>query len=352
MKNQVDRVLRKHGETLCNDPKKELRRWKVSNPQVPRLYGYAKTHKLADLTSVEGLKMRPVASNIDAPSEKIAKWLVKEFKKIPPPKGKSVKNAIEFIEAVKNTKIKRTESMGSYDVVSLFPSIPMKETLALLKKWLMTNNVSSSRVEMYLDLTKLCMDQNIFTYDGKFYIQNDGAAIGNSLSSFLAELYMCDFETRLENDPLFPRVYSRFVDDIFAIQNSRRIKDTLNLFNSQHPRVQFTYEAEKDGKIPFLDTLVDRVDGNLQFDVYRKPCSTKRVITADSNQDIKHKMAAFHSMAHRLVSFPLQADTYERERLTIMEIGRVNGYKAESIDRIIRKHERKKQLLEYSTFYG
>lgn len=116
--------------------------------------------------------------------------------------------------------------------------------------------------------------------------------------------------------------------------------------------MQFTYESERDEKISFLDTLVMRVDGNLEFDVYRKPCSTRRVIVADSNQDMKHKMAAFHSMTHRLVKFPLSAKAYEKERLTILEIGRSNGYKMEAIDKIIRKHERKKQLLEYSTFYG
>lgn len=348
----MDKVLKKHGNVLCSNPQRELRKWKNSNPQVPRLYGYAKTHKLTDLNNPDGLKMRPVASNIDAPTEKIAKWLVKEFKKLKPPKGKSVKNAIEFMKLVKGVEVKRTETMGSYDVVSLFPSIPMDKTMILLRKWLIENGVSEARNEMYVEFTELCMKQNIFQYKNEFYIQRDGAAIGNSLSSFLAELYMCAFETEMEKHPLFPRVYSRFVDDIFAVQNARKVKDTLELFNSQHPRVQFTYEPERDGKISFLDTMVTKTNGKLEFDVFRKPCSTKRVITNDSNQDVKHKMAAFHSMAHRLVSFQLNDQAYKKERETILEIGRLNGYKSGTIERIIKKHERKKSLSEFSTFYS
>lgn len=38
MKNQMNE---KHGDTMCSEPKKELKKWKVSNPQVPR---YPKDH--------------------------------------------------------------------------------------------------------------------------------------------------------------------------------------------------------------------------------------------------------------------------------------------------------------------
>lgn len=176
--------------------------------------------------------MRPVASNIDAPCKKIAKRLVREFTKLTPIKKKSVKSAIEFMNILKGVKINRTETMGSYDVVSLYPSIPRNET-TLPKKLLLENNVHFKNIDMYVEYAELCMDQNVFQYDEKFFIQREAAAIGNSLSGFLAE-------TSLENHPLFPRLYVRFEDDIFVIQKSRKVRDTLNLFNAQQPRVQFT----------------------------------------------------------------------------------------------------------------
>lgn len=207
MKSQVDRVLKEHGNVLCIDPKKELRKWKISNPKVPRLYDLAKTHKPKDLNSSEGLKMRPVVSNLEAPTEKVAKWLAKEFKKMRPPKGKSVKNALEFVKAIENVRLKKNETMGSYDVVALYPSIPMNETMILFKKWLIENNVSLAKMNMYMALTKLCMDQNILMYNGAYHIQRDGTAIGNAMSGFMAEIYMCAFETKIEKHKDFPRVY-------------------------------------------------------------------------------------------------------------------------------------------------
>lgn len=51
------------------------------------------------------------------------------------------------------------------------------------------------------------------------YRQTHGVAIGNSLRCFVVEIFMCHFETDLEKNPLFPRIYHRFVDDIFSIKN-------------------------------------------------------------------------------------------------------------------------------------
>ena len=56
---------------------------------------------------------------------------------------------------------------------------------------------------MYIDMAKIGMDKNIFQFNGKFYRQNEGAAMGNSLSGFLAEIFMRYFEMDLKDHPLF-----------------------------------------------------------------------------------------------------------------------------------------------------
>lgn len=77
MVKQVDTVLEKHKYLICEKPERELRWWKVSNPQVACLYVLLKLHKDVD---VDGdYKGRPVASNTNAPSENMAKKIVKDF---------------------------------------------------------------------------------------------------------------------------------------------------------------------------------------------------------------------------------------------------------------------------------
>jgi len=48
---------------------------KVQNPQLPKLYGLPKIHK-------PGESMRPIVSNINAPTYNLAKYLVEMFSKI------------------------------------------------------------------------------------------------------------------------------------------------------------------------------------------------------------------------------------------------------------------------------
>lgn len=349
MIKEVNHSLEKHSHVLCNNPTIELKHWKVSNPTVPRLYALGKNHKPLDPDG--DMKMRPIASNINAPSENIAKKLSKIFNSMTPPKGKSVKNGTEFANLVHNMEIKRTEDMGSYDVTSLYPSIPIPKAMIFLRKWLKSNDVSNALIDAYTDLAQVCMNQNIFQFRNKFYKQTCGTSMGNSLSSFIAELFMCYFETELEKQESFPRFYTRFMDDIFAINNKRKFTPVLDLFNKQYETVKFTMEMEKDGKIPFLDTEISRKNDRLEVNVYRKPTSTARRITSDSHHDFKHKLAAYHSMAHFMVSIPLSEENQAKEKEKIIEIGKVNGYKRSTITNIINKHVSKNELRNISTFY-
>ncbi len=339
-------IARPHDEFTFSKLTKSVRyTLKNRNPHVPILYCTTKLHK------VPPDKMRPISSNIDAPCERIAKWLVCEFSKFPQPKSFSVKNGIEFVDRLKNVKVGRNEIMVSYDVESLYPSIPVDESVVLVRRWLKSCKVPEPYINMYFDLTELCMNQNYFLFRNKIYKQRYGTAMGNSLSSFIAEIFMANFETNASNDKRFPRVWIRYMDDIFAIMNKRKVDPTLSWLNSLKSTINFTKEEERDNKLPFLDILVINNNSTLEFDVYRKPTFTGRMITSDSFHNYSHKMAAMHSMAHRMVSLPLNSTRYTAETDKIVEIGRINGYPESTVRNIIAKHETKKRLLESSILF-
>lgn len=67
MCDEVNDVLDKHNDTLCDNPRYKLRKLKVSNPQVLCLFILMKTHK--DVDDEGDMKARPVTSNTNAPTE-------------------------------------------------------------------------------------------------------------------------------------------------------------------------------------------------------------------------------------------------------------------------------------------
>ena len=64
-------------------------------------------------------------------------------------------------------------------------------------------------------------------------------------------------------------------------------QDFITILNEIDPKIKFTFETEKNSKLPFLDTLVIREkDGSLSTTVYRKPSHTGLTISPRSCQDL------------------------------------------------------------------
>ncbi|KAJ8932560.1 hypothetical protein NQ318_011202 [Aromia moschata] len=142
-------------------------------------------------------------------------------------------------------------------------------------------------------------------YNGEYFQQHEGTAMGNSLSPFIANPFMSKFETEVKDKfEYFPRVWFRYVDDIFAVLNTKAISldNFVAKLNNRFPTIKFTYEVEHNEQLPFLDVLVIRNSENkLDFDVYRKETATLRYIPNDSHHPFQHKMASFNFLIHRLI---------------------------------------------------
>jgi hypothetical protein len=91
--------------------------------------------------------MRPIVSNINAPTYNLAKYLTKVFSSFKKFDSMSVKNNINLIEKLSNNKIKENEILISFDVVALFPSIPIEITIGFLKEWLNELKIEDNKIK-------------------------------------------------------------------------------------------------------------------------------------------------------------------------------------------------------------
>ena len=218
--------------------------------------------------------------------------------------------------------------------------MPIEFTIQLLESTLKENDLSPEHIEEYLKLTKLCIDQNVFTFNGKIYTQNEGMAMGNGLSPFMSNLFLSHFETSLKKKLThFPRIWKRYVDNNFAISDSRlgNFEEFLDIFNQQFPTINFTYEKESNCGLPFLDLYVSRNGDGLEFDIYRKPTNINQFIHETSNHHFQHKMAAYNHAIHRMKTLPLTNINFNKEKSLLKSIALSNGYKPEIIDIIVNK---------------
>ena len=324
-------------------PETDMRWLKVSNPKVAKLYTFPKIHK-------PGEKMRPIVSQINAPTSKIEKWLLNRFNMFGEVESYSLKNSHEFADEIKDIKIADDEILVSFDVTAMFPSIPIGKTVELLRNWLKKWGLEKMKIDEYVKLTELCMRQKFFQFNGKFYLQKDGVTMGGSLSGFLANLFMSDLEIKVCNQHHQIFLYwRRYVDDIFSkIKKDRRI-ESLEILNAQDDSVKFTIEEEQDSKLPFLDVEVIRVKGSLEIDIYRKSTHVDSYIHNRSYNPPAHKYAIFNSLIHRMVTLPLTEDRRAKEWIRILEVARKNGFYERDIWRIRKRKEYKARINETTT---
>jgi hypothetical protein len=140
-------------------------------------------------------------------------------------------------------------------------------------------NRRSHKISCYVNVMRQCMEENNFKFRNQIFKQTEGTYMGSCLSPLIANGFMRTFKTNLRSSPLFPRIWLRYVDDIFAVTKRENVNETLTWLNSQHPKIQFTFDIEENGS-PFLDVMMERSIDRLVFDVYPSlPIQTTHNIT-------------------------------------------------------------------------
>ena len=185
--------------------------------------------------------MRPVVSFVSAPSYKLAKFSDIWFKQLTdfhPPL--SINNSLELSELLTHSHPPSGSTLISFDVVGLYPNVPLQPTRARLQKYLHEANVPPSLIFDFKSLLQKCLTPNICQFRNSVYkLPPDiGIPIGSPLGSLIAEVFMCGYEEELfqSGHPLLDHVFlwRRYVDDVFCIWTGpiHAIQDFLDFLNS------------------------------------------------------------------------------------------------------------------------
>ena len=181
--------------------------------------------------------------------------------------------------------------LSNYDTRSIFSLNRITITIIRNKLELdpELHNRTTMKVEHITSLLEFCLNTAYFQFQGRFYEQLQGAAMGSPISPTVANLYIEDFEIRPISSAVHPpSIWKRFVDDTFVVIESPRKEEFLDHINNMDPHIQFTTEdAKPDGSLPFLDTIVlIQPDNSLLTSVYRKPTHTDLYLQCDSHHHL------------------------------------------------------------------
>jgi hypothetical protein len=215
--------------------------------------------------------------------------------------------------------------------------------------------------EDVLALFRHVLNSSYVTFNGQFYGQTDGVAMGSPLSLVIANFYMEDYEkAALESAPLKPRCWFRYLDDTFVIwqHGPDKLKEFLHHLNSIHQSIQFTMETESEGHLPFLDLdIYRRPDGSLAHKVYRKPTHTNLYLNVKSHHHPSNKQAALSTLLH-IARALCDEDSLQAELVFLKDVFRENGYCDRQIHRapnrcpLLPQPDNKPHLVAFLLFVG
>lgn len=179
-----------------------------------------------------------------------------------------LKDSKTLVKEFDNFDLQQHHSFFSLDVVSLYPSMQFEQIMLALGKipnlppflppmieWIFTNNG--------------------FMFEGEYYKQIQGIAMGTNCAPNLANLFMFYL---FENHPLIRPtldklpLYKRYLDDCFGIWigTENEFLDFLELCNTIIPGITFTHEFSHDNLV-VLDLILYRSPSDtLFFKCYQK----------------------------------------------------------------------------------
>ena len=111
--------------------------------------------------------------------------------------------------------------MVNFDVVSLFTNVPLTETINLIADYVYAetnDSIPPFTKDIFIKLINLAT-KGLSLYKEVLYQQIDGVTMGSPLGPTWSNFFMANLENKLlqKESDTNPKLYLRYVDDIFAI---------------------------------------------------------------------------------------------------------------------------------------
>ena len=205
---------------------------------------------------------------------------------------------------------------------ALFTSVPIDPALQIIKDLLVKDNTLKERTVMDVEdiilLLEFCLKNTYFSFQGQFYEQVEGAAMGSPVSPIVANLYMEYLEQKaLSTAPHPPKFWGRYVDDTFVIHKEANKTRLPSTHKQCWPCHKVYSRGQQGGWLhPLLGTLSVKpeADGGLSITVYRKPTHTDQYLQWDSHHHLSAKFSVIQTLSHRASTVCSDPELLQKEK--------------------------------------
>jgi len=232
-------------------------------------------------------------------------------------------------EKITNSVVLDSDCIVSFDAVSLFTSIPVEDTINHILD-IVPHTEIPFKPETLKQLLMICCTNVPFMFNNKNYTQIGGLSMGSCLAPLMAEFAMNMIESKLK----MPKVYLRYVDDIFAVfNNSNDATNFLKEMNSINCDLKFTIENAIDSSIKFLDMNVTLENNSLKTNWILKTTNTGLYTPKISYSPDVYKKNAIKALYNRSQRLTQNGESKAKNKDIVKDIFIKNGYHPSFIEK-------------------
>ncbi|CAF1388560.1 unnamed protein product [Rotaria magnacalcarata] len=289
--------------------------------ELAHLYFIPKPHK-------PDCSLRPIVAAIHAPTTMMSQYLNDLLAPIylQVARNTSVVNVIDLIrnleQYVSDGHLKWNTLFIIFDVKNLYTMIPRHYGLEVFRRFLerhlKRSKIGTLSIDDLMKMASIVLDNNYFIYQGKYYQQIRGGAMGSAFTQTFANIYMFGWEQELSQYQLSSNaIYRRYIDDVFMTTNlsQDQIKIQLDKVAKKDPNIEITYGIASC--VDFLDVIIINDNGKLITSIYHKPAAEPYILpyTSDHPRHV-HRNIPYAALlrAARLCS---NIDDFHMERVRI-----------------------------------
>lgn len=263
--------------------------------QLPRFYGLPKIHKA-------NCPLRPITSTLNSVGRYLSDIFLLMLDIVFSRSNFHIRDSYEFVDFINNTEIDDDDILVSFDIVSMYTSIPFSLAFDLIlshaEKFEGFFNVDRALLSRSLEF--LLKDISVFSALKRTFRFRSGLPMGSCLSPIVARLVMDKIVYQLLSQIPSISFIKVFVDDTIAAMKDSLVYDALNVLNNLYPGViVFTVEKENSNlrSINFLNVTLIREHKFIITNWYRKGYASGRLVNFYSS----HKRSIIFSTAEHFL---------------------------------------------------
>ena len=205
------------------------------------------------------INVRPIVACRGGPTETASALLDRFLQPLAQSVKSYVRNSADFVRKIEQTALPHDCLLVTLDVASLYTNISHEDACQTISQAFANNPTPYlPPLPIVIQLLQFVLKNNVFSFNGEYYLQLHGIAMGTKLAPALATLYLGLIEEEFLTHRVFkPKIWLRYIDDIFLIwTEGRQALDTfIEDLNTLKPRIKFTADIS-DTHATFLDVKV------------------------------------------------------------------------------------------------